>query len=48
MKTVYIARGTEDLDEDMEVVRREFDFFLNGTKETEDSGLSELAAILGA
>lgn len=48
MKTVYIARGTEDLDEDMDKVKKEFDFFLNGTKKIKDSGLSELADILGA
>ncbi|PYI07481.1 haloacid dehalogenase [Aspergillus sclerotiicarbonarius CBS 121057] len=30
MGTVYIYRNTEDLDEDMEVVRREVDVFLDG------------------
>lgn len=48
MKTVYIKRGTEDKDEDMGLVRKEVDFFLDGTKGSTECGLAELADILGA
>ena len=47
MKTVYIKRSTEDLTEDMAAVRKEVDFFINGTTGNKDCGLGELAQILG-
>ena len=45
---MYVQRSTEDLHEDMSQVRREVDFFLDGTKGEETCGLAEVAAILGA
>ena len=45
---MYVQRTTEDPDEDMGQVRKDVDFFLDGTKGTEDCGLAEVAAILGA
>ena len=47
METVYIKRSTEDLTEDMGIVRKEVDFFINGTGGNKDCGLGELALILG-
>lgn len=46
MKTVYIQRSTEDLDEDMSSLRKEVDFFLKGTSGSKECGLGELADIL--
>ena len=48
MKTAYIQRDTEDLDEDLAQVKKDVDFFLDGTKGSQDCGLAELADILGA
>ena len=48
ISTVYIQRSTEDLTENMNTVRKDVDFFIDGTKGTEDCGLAELANILGA
>ena len=47
MKTVYMKRSTEDLTEDMGLVRKEVDFFIHGTTGSKDCGLGELAQILG-
>ena len=47
MRTVYIKRTTEDLTENMELVRKDVDFFINGTTGSKDCGLGELATILG-
>ena len=47
MLTTYIQRPTEDLHEDMQIVKGEVDFFLDGTKDTESGGFGELAALLG-
>jgi len=46
MKTVYIQRKTEDSSEDMEVVRKDVDFFVDGTNGRKECGLGELADIL--
>ncbi len=46
MSTVYIQRPTEDLDEDMAVVRSEVDLFLDGMTGSPDRGLGDLALIL--
>ena len=48
VRTVYIQRTTEDLDEDMKQVRKEVDFFIDGTKGDEECGLAQLVDILGA
>ena len=48
IKTVYIQRSTEDGDEDMQQVRKDVDFFLDGRNGTHECGLAELANILGA
>jgi hypothetical protein len=45
---VYIQRTTEDLDEDMDVIRHEVDLFVDGTSGGDSCGLGELADILGA
>ena len=47
MRTVYVKRSTEDLTEDMDLVRKDADFFINGTTGSKDCGLGELATILG-
>ncbi len=47
MRTVYVKRSTEDLIEDMDLVRKDVDFFINGTTGSKDCGLGELAMILG-
>lgn len=39
---------TEDTYEDMKEVKKDVDFFLDGTKGTEMCGLDEVANILGA
>ena len=43
-----MQRTTEDTREDMAQVKREVDFFLDGTKGGESCGLGEVAEILGA
>ncbi|KAL2038820.1 hypothetical protein N7G274_008578 [Stereocaulon virgatum] len=48
LSTVYIQRSTEDLTENMTTVRKDVDFFIDGTKGTKECGLAELANILGA
>ena len=48
MRTIYIQRSTEDLSESMSLVRKEVDFFIDGTKGTKECGLGELATIFGA
>ena len=48
MGTVYIQRATEDLDEDMDVIRDEVDLFLDGTEGGESCGLGELADTLSS
>lgn len=48
MKTVYVQRPTEDLDLEMERVKGEVHLFVDGTNGKKDSGLGELADILGA
>ena len=48
MSTVYIQRSTEDLTENMGTLRKDVDFFIDGTKGDKDCGLGELATILGA
>ena len=47
MKTVYVQRTTEDGDENMQQVRKDVDFFLDGTRGSKDCGFAELADILG-
>ncbi|KAJ6591113.1 haloacid dehalogenase [Mycena vulgaris] len=46
MKTIYVQRPTEDMDEDMELIRTEFDAFVDGTTEDLAGGLSAVAGIL--
>ncbi|RDW66851.1 hypothetical protein BP5796_09600 [Coleophoma crateriformis] len=48
MQTIYIHRLTEDLDEDMSLVEKENDQFLDGTTGGEDCGLGSLADVLDA
>ena len=48
MKTIYIQRSTEDPTENMEHVRDEVDFFIDGTKGDERCGFGELADVLQA
>lgn len=48
MKTIYVQRSTEDLTENMEKVRDDVDFFIDGTAGDEKSGFGELADILQA
>ena len=48
MKTVYVQRKTEDLTENMEQVRDDVDFFIDGTKGEETCGFGELADVLQA
>ena len=48
MKTVYIQRRTEDPMEDMQRVRDEVDFFVDGTRGDERCGFGELADVLRA
>ena len=49
MKTIYVQRKTEDVaEEDMNQVRDEVDFFIDGTKGDERCGFGELADILQA
>ncbi|KAJ7094001.1 haloacid dehalogenase [Mycena belliarum] len=40
MKTIYVQRTTEDLDEDMDRIRTEFDAFVDGTAEGVSGGIS--------
>ncbi|KAJ7135435.1 haloacid dehalogenase [Mycena crocata] len=46
MKTIYVQRETEDLDEDMNHIRTEFNAFVDGTTGSLTGGLSAVAAIL--
>jgi hypothetical protein len=46
MRTVYIQRTTEDLDEDTDIIRGEVDVFIDGTKGRKEGGLGDLADIL--
>ncbi|KAJ7130133.1 haloacid dehalogenase [Mycena epipterygia] len=46
MKTIYVQRATEDLDEDMDHIRTEFDAFVDGTTDDLAGGLPAVAAIL--
>ncbi|KAE8443308.1 hypothetical protein EG329_002024 [Mollisiaceae sp. DMI_Dod_QoI] len=46
MRTVYIQRTTEDLDEDMAAIQNEVDIFIDGTSGHVPHGLGELADIL--
>jgi hypothetical protein len=46
MKTVYIQRTTEDLDEDMNAIKNDVCHFIDGRDGTDRCGLSELANIL--
>lgn len=48
MKTIYVQRTTEDLVENMDQVRDEVDFFIDGTSGDEKCGFGELADILQA
>ena len=48
MKTIYVQRTMEDLSEDMEKVRDDVDFFIDGTSGDEKCGFGELADILRA
>lgn len=48
MKTIYVQRSTEDLSENMEKVRDDVDFFIDGTGGDERCGFGELADILQA
>jgi FMN phosphatase YigB (HAD superfamily) len=41
IRTIYVHRKSEDLDEDMDQVRAEVDMFVDGTKP--EAGLAELA-----
>jgi hypothetical protein len=43
MKTIYIRRTTEDLDEDMDKVKADVDLFIDGRDER--GGLLELAKL---
>jgi len=46
MRTVYIQRSTEDLGEDVTVIKGKVDLFIDGTKGGVEGGLGELADIL--
>ena len=48
MKTIYVQRKTEDLSEDLDQVRDDVDFFIDGTSGDEKCGFGELAGILQA
>jgi len=48
MRTAYIHRTTEDLNEDMSQVKQEVDTFLDGTTGKQGGGLCALADLLGA
>lgn len=48
MKTIYVQRTTEDLIENMDQVRDDVDFFIDGTSGDEKCGFGELADILQA
>ena len=47
MRTVYVKRSTEDLDEDMRAVRKDVDIFLDGTGNLQENGLGSLTDMLG-
>ncbi|MCJ1280341.1 hypothetical protein MMC21_008168 [Puttea exsequens] len=46
MKTVYVRRKREGLQEDVEAVRGDVDFFIDGTGEGEGKGMAELAELM--
>ncbi|KAJ6511375.1 haloacid dehalogenase [Mycena vitilis] len=46
MKTVYIKRKTEDLDENMDLIQTEFNAFVDGTTDGLTGGIPAVAAIL--
>lgn len=46
IRTVYIHRSTEDLNEDMDLVRKEFDVFVDGIGRSPQGGLMALANLL--
>lgn len=46
MKTVYVQRATEDLHEDMDLLRAEFDAFVDGATDSPSGGLPGVASIL--
>ncbi len=46
MHTAYIQRPTEDLDENMDVIRKESDLFFDGTLGGVRCGLGELTDYL--
>lgn len=46
MQTAYIRRATEDPNEPMEEVEREFDHFIDGRDGGVDVGLGKLADVL--
>ncbi|CAD6589976.1 MAG: hypothetical protein ASARMPREDX12_004096 [Alectoria sarmentosa] len=48
MKTIYVQRTTEDLIENIDQVRDDVDFFIDGTSGDEKCGFGELADILQA
>lgn len=48
MKTIYVQRTTEDFTENIDQVRDEVDFFIDGTSGDEKCGFGELADILQA
>ncbi len=43
---MYIQRWTEDTDEDMNLLQKEFDVFIDGRGGSKERGLSELAEML--
>ncbi|KAI9743790.1 MAG: hypothetical protein M1818_002524 [Claussenomyces sp. TS43310] len=47
MRTAYIHRTTEDLDEDMDAVRQQSDLFIDGRDGSAECGLGTLADMLG-
>jgi hypothetical protein len=49
MRTIYIQRDTEDKEEQMDILRSEFDWFVDGTRKlAATGGLSIVADGLGA
>lgn len=48
MKTIYVQRMREDVNEDMAKVRNDVDFFIDGTRGDDKCGFEELADILQA
>lgn len=46
MKTLYVRRTTEDVDEDFAGIEKEFDLFVDGRDGSEDCGIAALAKVL--